>query len=106
MKNKIYYSDRLFDPINYRECCYYIAQEKMGQSLKEHIEYMDLSQTLTWLGTNCGQYFLDMANKLIDSYPYKKLSASAIVCGEVVNQEIVDKHKEWFEEKLKNKNRS
>lgn len=91
---------RLFDPINYKECCYYIALEKMGRSTKDHIEYMSFEKILQWLGTNCGQYFLNAANELIDDYPYKELSSLAIICGEVVNQEIVDKHKEWFEESL------
>ena len=100
-RNKIRYSDRLFDPINYKECCYYVAQEKMGYRTKEYIERMDFSDLLTWLGSNCGQYFIRDAEELIEEYPYKEEGSCAIVCGNIVNQDIVDGHKNWFEEKLK-----
>lgn len=101
MKHNIIYSDRLFDPINYKEACYYIAQEKMGRGQKNYLRDMDFHDLLIWLGSNCGQWFLREADELIEEYPYKDDCAAAIVCGKVVNADVVKLHEKWIKNKLK-----
>lgn len=104
MRLQIRYSCRLFDPINYKECCFFIAQEDQYISQKKYTQNLSYVELLVWLGSNCGQYFLRCANKLIEEYPYKEKAPYAIVMGKIVDQETVDNHKIWLKEKLSQTN--
>lgn len=91
---------RINDPSNYKEACYYIASHSMGLDQLEYLEDMNSIETLTWLGSNCGQYFIREANKLIEEYPFKEDCNFAIICGKVNVPEVFEGHKKWIEEKL------
>lgn len=91
---------RINDPMNYREACYYIAAHYIGLIQSEYLEDMNSMESLTWLGSNCGQYFMREANELIEEYPFKEDCNFAIVCGEIRLPEVVKRHKKWIKEKL------
>ena len=72
--------------------------------LKKYVNDLDdVEDILMWLGSNCGVFFLSEVLLLIKEYPFKYGCASAICLGEVCDKNIVDGHKKWIEEKMKNK---
>jgi len=93
-------NNRILDPINYKEACFWIEYQNMFDDQKEYIDSKNTEELFSWLGSNCGEYYLNRVKKLIEEYPYKE-SSSAIVCGEIINRGIVDGHRKWIEEKLK-----
>jgi penicillin-binding protein-related factor A (putative recombinase) len=85
---------RIYDPINYREACFYIAYKNLSESQIEYLEY-DLKEPkilFVWLGSNCGQYYLRDVQKLIDEYPYKDENTS--------DEDVKEKHKKWIDSRI------
>ncbi len=97
---KIYH--RIYDPVNYKETCYWIAYENLSLIQKQFLENGNTQNAISWLGSEVGQKFLKEVKKLEQSYPYKETCSCAVVMGKVQDQSIVDGHIKWFNENIKN----
>ena len=97
MKNK-----RILDPMNYEETCFYITYKNMGNHQTEYCHNLNgFEEFFTWLGSNCGEYFINQAKELIEEYPFKEDASSAICCGKVINQPLINMHINWVNSKIK-----
>lgn len=92
--------ERLLDPINYMEACYWIEQKNLYCTEREHIQSLNAFEALQWLGSNCGQWYLERVNELIEEYPFKYECYNVIVMGKIINPRAHIKHREWIESKL------
>lgn len=93
--------NRLIDPIRYKEACYLAAYLRLGDSTREMLESYSQERMIQWLGSNCGRFFIETAEELAESYPFKDHVIDAIVCGEIQKPGIVRQHIAWLNEAIK-----
>lgn len=82
-------NNRFLDPIRWEELCYYLVYKyKVGAN--------EQVVNVHWLGTSCGQKFLNTVSELIEKYPYKIAAPTAFLFGEIRDKEITKRHYIWF----------